>query len=1003
MTQAIENTDSYYVANGSTTNFSFSFSVNSSSEVIVLSNGVAATGYSFADPFPIAGGSNVIFSTAPVNGTKIAILRNTELTNEVNFDSTTTFLEGDHEKALDKVVRAQQDLSRDVREKSIRIADSDEGLTSGFTVAKPGNSDQGKLLVLNQNTPPDAIEYSDVDITSIATDAAVAQAAAAAAAVSETNTATSEANALTYKNQAQVSASDADADRIAAQTAAGQASGIANGSFYTYVSVSGTVTAIDGGAYEFSSSGTINLPTPGGAVHIRVLLTDNSSTLTFVRAGTELINGIAQDAIVYGAGFYTVSCYNGIDWLITQGEATGIYAQTPDIYAFWSNAATYDINEIVNYNGLFYRNLTGTNTTTVPDADENNWERYEQNDFRLKVKNVSGATITKGKVVYISGASGNNPEITLADKDSEITSSKTFGVVVADILNNEVGYIVTEGVLENIDLSTFTDGAGLWLGDNGGLLSTIPLSPAHAVFIGYVLNAATNGKLLVGIQNGYELEEIHDVLITSPVDGQVLQYSAASGLWKNETLIGGGGGEANTASNVGTAGVGIFKQKTGVNFEFKKVNAGSNKITVTDDTGNNEVDIDVDESNLSIFTSTTKGVAPASGGGTTNYLRADGTWATPPGGSGGSGDVVGPASATDNAIARFDTTTGKLIQDSAVTIDDSGNISTSGTVDGRDISVDGSKLDGIEANATADQTAAEIKIAYESNANTNAYTDAEKTKLAGIETAADVTDAANVSAAGAPIISSGAGAPTSTPTKVGDIYIDTTADDAYIAVGIASSADWEKSNDGGGSGGTTYYTGLRAPQLFNPDATAVTNNTDDYTLVSSDSIGFVTLNGQVLDDSEYSLSGTTLTVTPDNGFNATTDEVLVFQHNYTASGANIALLDTAQEYTATQNFNATTLTDGATINWDASVNQVTSVTLAGNRTLAAPTNLADGATYILIIKQDATGGRTLTFNTAYKFPGGTVPTLSTAANAVDIITFVSDGANMYGVAQKDFK
>lgn len=76
-------------------------------------------------------------------------------------------------------------------------------------------------------------------------------------------------------------------------------------------------------------------------------------------------------------------------------------------------------------------------------------------------------------------------------------------------------------------------------------------------------------------------------------------------------------------------------------------------------------------------------------------------------------------------------------------------VTVSGTVDGRDLSVDGAKLDGIEAGATADQTAAEIKTAYESNANTNAFTDAEQIKLSGIEASADVTDTANVTAAGA--------------------------------------------------------------------------------------------------------------------------------------------------------------------------------------------------------------------------------------------------------------
>jgi len=65
-----------------------------------------------------------------------------------------------------------------------------------------------------------------------------------------------------------------------------------------------------------------------------------------------------------------------------------------------------------------------------------------------------------------------------------------------------------------------------------------------------------------------------------------------------------------------------------------------------------------------------------------------------------SGDVYGPGSSTDNAIVRFHETTGKSIQNSSVTIDDSGNISTSGTVDGRDLSTDGSKLDGIASGAT---------------------------------------------------------------------------------------------------------------------------------------------------------------------------------------------------------------------------------------------------------------------------------------------------------------
>jgi len=80
-----------------------------------------------------------------------------------------------------------------------------------------------------------------------------------------------------------------------------------------------------------------------------------------------------------------------------------------------------------------------------------------------------------------------------------------------------------------------------------------------------------------------------------------------------------------------------------------------------------------------------------------------------------------------------------------------GNIAMSGTetVDGRDLSVDGAKLDGIEASATADQTASEIRTLVESASDSNVFTDADHTKLNGIEASADVTDATNVTAAGA--------------------------------------------------------------------------------------------------------------------------------------------------------------------------------------------------------------------------------------------------------------
>jgi hypothetical protein len=116
--------------------------------------------------------------------------------------------------------------------------------------------------------------------------------------------------------------------------------------------------------------------------------------------------------------------------------------------------------------------------------------------------------------------------------------------------------------------------------------------------------------------------------------------------------------------------------------------------------------------------------------------------------------------------------------------------------------------------------------------------------------------------------------------------------------------------------------------------------------------------------------------------------------------SNYARLAIVNNFTTQQRFPLATLTDGATINWNLNTQQVATVTLAGNRTLAAPTNIQAGGTYILIVRQDGTGNRTLTLNSAYKF--SLTPVLSTAANAVDIFSFVSDGTNLFGSVSKGY-
>lgn len=89
-----------------------------------------------------------------------------------------------------------------------------------------------------------------------------------------------------------------------------------------------------------------------------------------------------------------------------------------------------------------------------------------------------------------------------------------------------------------------------------------------------------------------------------------------------------------------------------------------------------------------------------------------------------------------------------------------------------------------------------------------------------------------------------------------------------------------------------------------------------------------------------------------------------------------------------------TLADGANIAWDVRYNTLAQVTLGGSRTLDNPTNAQAGGVYRLIVRQDGTGGHTLSFGADYAFASGSAPTVSSAADAVDVLSFVSDGAQM---------
>lgn len=175
---------------------------------------------------------------------------------------------------------------------------------------------------------------------------------------------------------------------------------------------------------------------------------------------------------------------------------------------------------------------------SVAFAKQENYELFY-------VKNASGASIAKGSAVYISGSNGDNALISKAQANAESTSSKTLGLVYETIANDAFGYVVTSGKLTGLDTSTATAGDPVWLSPStaGGIvfgLANKPSAPNHLVYLGIVTRAhAQTGEIEVLVQNGYELDELHDVSITSPATGDIIQRNS-SGLWVNKTIEGAG-------------------------------------------------------------------------------------------------------------------------------------------------------------------------------------------------------------------------------------------------------------------------------------------------------------------------------------------------------------------------------------------------------------------------------------------------------------------------------
>jgi hypothetical protein len=159
----------------------------------------------------------------------------------------------------------------------------------------------------------------------------------------------------------------------------------------------------------------------------------------------------------------------------------------------------------------------------------------------VRVFNDDSITLTAGTVVYVFGNQGNTLSVKRASASSESTSARTLGVVRESINVSDRGFVSTGGLVYNLDTSSYSGGTPLWLGTTPGSLTDVePISPNHLVLIGFVSRVhATVGSVFVHINNGWEIDELHDVTISGLTNGDLLAYNSGTTVWENTKTLNG--------------------------------------------------------------------------------------------------------------------------------------------------------------------------------------------------------------------------------------------------------------------------------------------------------------------------------------------------------------------------------------------------------------------------------------------------------------------------------
>ena len=268
--------------------------------------------------------------------------------------------------------------------------------------------------------------------------------------------------------------------------------------------------------------------------------------VTFNNGGTGDASGTTFDGSVARTISYNTfgAANSGANTNITSLDSITGGISSPDYVQFDTTATVTGA-----VGKLWYDNGDGTLVTQLKGGNVD--LQIGQENVVLAYNN-SGTTINKGQVVAVNGAQGQRPAVVLAGADSEPLSAATLGVANESIGAGAEGFVATFGTIRGINTNGFTAGDPVYLSQTAGAFtSTRPSAPAHTVFLGWVVKVnSSSGELFLNINNGWELGELHNVLITSPANGDLLQYDSTGPYWENVAASNVTVGSATSAADI---------------------------------------------------------------------------------------------------------------------------------------------------------------------------------------------------------------------------------------------------------------------------------------------------------------------------------------------------------------------------------------------------------------------------------------------------------------------